>query len=157
MALDASTLLGAPQIAGVQVSPLGTYKKTVTGIRGGAPGIMAGSLVWRFLLRKKLAEEKQVAATSDAPDIGNRAYAAVTADEFALVRVDTGTRVRLTEVISTIPRSDVVSAELDKGNAPGASLPLTITLADGRRWIFEVARLNRGGGEKLVGALGQPM
>lgn len=152
MALDASSLLGTPQIAGVQVSPLGTYKKQLGRMRM-TPGMAVGSAVWRVILRKKLADEQELAAHSDAPDIGNRAYAAVTGDTLALVGVDTRTRVRLTNVISTIPRADVVSVELGKSGAPGASLPLTITLRGGHRWLFEVARLNRGQARDLVGVL----
>lgn len=152
MALDASSLLGTRQIAGVQVSPLGTYKKQVSSMRK-TPGLALGSVVWRLILRRKLAAEQELAAHSDAPDIGNRAYAAVTGDALVLVGVDTRTRVRLTEVIARVPREDVASLELGKSGAPGASLPLTITLRDGRRWLFEVARLNRGHAQELVGAL----
>jgi hypothetical protein len=37
-------------------------------------------------------------------------------------------------VVTRVPRSDVVSAKVGKGVAP----PLTITLADGEIWQFEI-------------------
>lgn len=154
MALDASTLLGTTQIAGVQVAPLGTFKKQISSMRmaPASGGPVAGG-IWRLILRKKIAAEQELATESDAPDIGNRAFLAVTATELALVRVETRTRVKLGELITTLARADVASAEMSKSGTPGGSLPLVITLRDGRRWIFEVARLHRGSGEQIVAAL----
>jgi hypothetical protein len=151
MALDATSLLGAPQIAGVQIAPRGTYKEILGSTRGNAQ-IVAGSAFWRFALRKQVAEEHEEAARSDAPPIGNRAFAALTEREFALVSVDASTRMRLVAVISTTPRSDIASAELGK-SFPGASMPLTITLRDGQRWLFEVPWLVRRRARKLVAQL----
>lgn len=153
MALDASTLLSEPQLAGVQVAPLGTFKKQITSMKPGASGGPVTGGIWKLMLRKKLAAEQELATESDAPDIGNRAFLAVTATELALVTVETRTRVKLGELITTLPRVDIASAEMSKSGTPGGSLPLVITLKDGRRWIFEVARLNRGAGEQVVEAL----
>jgi hypothetical protein len=153
MALDASSLLSTPQIAGVQVSPPGTYKRTVSHI-GGGPDIQIGSRILGLLLRKKVAQEQAQAAESDAPPIGNRALLALTADDLALVTLDTRKRLKPVEVISRVPRTDVASTELRGGGFPGASMPLTITLKSGKHWLFEVPWLVRGRARKLTEALG---
>lgn len=152
MGLDASTLLGTLQVVGMQVCPPGTYKTIVSHMRG-SPSIAVGSRVLGYMLRKKLAAEETAASQADTPEIGPRAFVALTAEELALISVDVRRRVRLVDVISKVARNQVGSAELRSGGFPGASMPLTITLQDGRRWLFEVPWLKRGAARKLVAEL----
>jgi hypothetical protein len=155
MSLDSSAILGVPELAGMQISRLGTYKATLTRTRvySGAAGTLGGSLVWSRLLRKKLARERELEATSTAPQFGSRAYLALTEEDLALIKADVSTRVKLEEVLIKVPRRDVSSAELGSPGGPLFSIPLTITFTNGERWLFEVPRVVKGRGKKLVAML----
>ena len=85
MGLDASVVLGKPEVAGAQVSPLGTYKATIAKVRAGNVQLMEGALFWRRFLRRKLATEQAEAAAAQTPSYGNRGYLALTADDLVLV------------------------------------------------------------------------
>jgi hypothetical protein len=154
LALDASVVLGRPEVAGAQVSPLGTYKAGVTKARAGNVQIVEGALFWRRILRKKLAAEQAEAAGAQTPRYGNRGYLALTADDLVLVGVDASVRVKLTEPLVNISRTQVASAEIGKAGVMLGSLPLRITLTNGEKWVFEVPRLVRRKGRQLVAELG---
>jgi hypothetical protein len=62
------------------------------------------------------------------------------------------TGLKLTDdVIASVPRSAVASAELGEGKL---SSPFTITFSDGGKWELEVARARRRGAERLIAELG---
>jgi hypothetical protein len=155
LALDASAVLGKPEIAGAQVSPLGTYKATIAKVRAGNVQLVEGALFWRRFLRKKLVAERAEAAAAQTPTYGNRGYLALTADDLVLVGVDASVRVKLTEPLITISRTQVASAEIGKAGVMLGSLPLRITLTNGDQWAFEVPRLVRRKGKQLVAELAE--
>jgi hypothetical protein len=153
LALDASAVLGKPEVAGAQVSPPGTYKATVTKVRAGNAQLIEGALFWRRFLRKRLAAEQAEAAAAQTPSYGNRGYLALTDDDLVLVGVDASVRVKLTEPLVTISRTQVASAEIGKAGVMLGSLPLRIALTNGDEWVFEVPRLVRRKGRQLVAEL----
>jgi hypothetical protein len=155
LAVDASAVLGKPEVAGAQVSPLGTYKATITKVRAGNVQLVEGALFWRRFLRKKLAAEQAEAAAARTPSYGTRGYLALTADDLVLVGVDASVRVKLTEPLVTISRTQVASAEIGKAGVMLGSLPLRITLTNGDEWVFEVPRVVRRKGKQLVAELAQ--
>jgi hypothetical protein len=155
LALDASAVLGKPEVAGVQVSPLGTYKATIAKVRAGNVQLMEGALFWRRFLRKKLATERAEAAAAQTPSYGNRGYLALTADDLVLVGVDASVRLKLTEPLVTISRTEIASAEIGKAGVLLGSLPLRIALTNGDDWVFEVPRMIRRRGKHLVAELAE--
>jgi hypothetical protein len=155
VALDASAVLGKPEIAGAQVSPLGTYKATITKVRAGNVQLVEGALFWRRLLRKKLAAERGEAAAAQTPSYGNRGYLALTDDDLVLVGVDASVRVKLTQPLVSIPRTQVASAKIGKAGVMLGSLPLRIALTNGDEWVFEVPRVIRRKGKQLVAELAE--
>jgi hypothetical protein len=148
-------MLGKPEVAGVQVSPLGTYKATVTKVRGGSPQLLEGALFWRRFLRQKLVAERAEAAAAQTPSYGNRGYLALTDDDLVLVGVDASVRVKLTEPLVTTSRTQVASAEIGKAGVILGSLPLRITLTNGDEWLFEIPRAVRRKGRQLVTELAE--
>ena len=123
VALDASQMLGSPQLAGVKVNPRGMAKRVARNVSGGLPA--------------RLAYGTSSPVTSETPHFGRLAYLVVTESELALVTLKSGiARVFLNEVVQRVPRTAVHSAELGGGVAP----PLTINFADGGSWQVEVPR-----------------
>ena len=55
------------------------------------------------------------------------------------------------DVVTRVPKGDVVSADLGKGPIASA---LSITPADGAQWGLEVARASKGAAEKVIAELG---
>lgn len=155
MALDASAVLGKPEVAGVQVSPLGTYKATITKARAGNVQLVEGALFWRRFLRKRLAAERAEAAAAQTPNYGNRGYLALTDDDLVLVGVDASVRVKLTEPLVTISRTQVASAEIGKAGVMLGSLPMRITLTNSDEWVFEIPRVIKRKGKQLVAELAE--
>jgi hypothetical protein len=137
MALDASQVMGSPQLAGVKVNPRGMAKRVAGGVAGRLPArIVYGS---------------SDQTTSESPNFGRLAYLAVTDDELALIKLKSGlVTLKLDEVIMRIPRSDVASAELGSGIAS----PLTITFGNGDSWELEVPPPNQKHAQAVVHALG---
>jgi hypothetical protein len=136
MALDASRLLGSPQLAGSRVCSPG-FSKTMA--RTSNP---VG-----FLLPKQHDDYAQT------PAFGIMGFLAVTRDELALINFEVGVhKGKLGEVAARIPRSDVASAELGSG----LNAPLTITLVSGAQWRFEVSWAFRRGARKLITRLRAP-
>jgi hypothetical protein len=132
MALDASKVLGSPQLAGVKVVPLGRTAKAAGGIAIGG----AVSAVMRAPGR----------GADMTPNCGRLAYLAVTDSELALVRIKIGGR--MSEVIKRVPRAQVRSAEYGKGIM---AAPLTITFDDGSTWRLETGIRKQA--EEVVRAL----
>jgi hypothetical protein len=137
MALDASQVLGSPQLAGVKVNPRGMSKRVAGGIAGQLPA--------------RIVYGASGQTTSEAPDFGRLAYLAVTDSELALIKLKSGlVTVKLDEVIVRIPRSEVVSAELGSGLVT----PLTLMFGNGDSWRLEVPPPNKKHAEAVVHVLG---
>ena len=152
MGLDASQLLGAPQIAGVKVNPRGMAKRVAGGGRGvgagaGGAGILGGAI------GSKIASKMQPGSVpSESPDFGRNAYLALTDDELALIKLKSGVvTLKFDEVLARVPRSDVTSAELGGGVS---AVALTITFTNGTAWALEVPRPSKKHAEELVRAVG---
>jgi hypothetical protein len=105
MALDASGVLGSPQLAGVKVNPRGAGKSTAanfSGIYGGLVGAGIGAAAGM----KAEQSQARMASGSETPRFGRLAYLPVT---------EKVVTVYLGEVIARVPRSEVASVELSGG------------------------------------------
>jgi hypothetical protein len=152
MALDASSLLGSPQLAGVKVNPRGAGKSKAANFSGVYAGVVGAGISAAAGMRAE-QEQQQTAAGSEMPKFGRLAYLAVTEGEVALIDANAGSlTVRLGEIITRIPRSEVVSAQLDGGGI--YSPPLTITFASGNSWQLEVPRPSKKHAKQVVQVLG---
>jgi hypothetical protein len=148
MALDASQILGSPQVAGVKVSPKGFTKSVAAGSAGvGVGGIVGGAISATAGMR---ADRRQAQLASETPKFGRVAYLAVTEDELALIKLKGLVTFTLDEVIERVPRSDVASAELGRGIAPS----LTIRFGNRDSWQLEVPRVAKKDAQAVVHALG---
>lgn len=159
MAYDASAVLGAPQLAGVKVNPLGFGRRTArtfggVGTGGGAVGAVSTGIIQAIGMKGE-KKQAQAAAESRTPQFGRLAWLAVTANELALVELkqDGLVGLRLEDVIERVPRSDVASAELGGGHTL-YSPPLTITFVGGYTWRLEVPRPSKKAAKEVVGTLG---
>ena len=153
MAHDASQILGAPQLAGVIVSPVGAGLQT-GGRFGGMGGGLTGAVVSAAVARKGREEAAQAAAVSMAPDFGRWGFLAVTDDELALVDLAStrAGRLKLGDVIVRISRAQVASGEV--GSARTAlPLPVTITFSGGDTWLLEAPRWARKQAQTIVDVL----
>ncbi len=128
--VDASSVLGARVIARVQVAHIGEFRRNATRMGAVVAGLGAAGAIGA-----RIAAGKSKAIPAQTPKFERRfATLAATDQELALVSHHLGVTAKPGEVITRIPRADVVSAEVGKGVAP----PLTITLADGEFWQFEI-------------------
>jgi hypothetical protein len=150
--LDASQLLGAPQIAGVKVNPRGMAKRVAGTGRGvgagaGGSGILGGTI------GSRIASKMQPGAVpSEVPDFGRNAYLALTNRELALIKLRSGlVTLKFDEVLARVSRNEVTAAELGGGVS---AVALTITFANGAAWAVEVPRPSKKHAEELVRALG---
>lgn len=153
MAHDASQILGAPQLAGVIVSPVGAGLQTGAKF-GGAGGGLPGAVVAAAVASQANKERTLAAAVSTAPEFGRWGFLAVTDDELALVDLAStrAGRLKLGDVIVRISRAQVASGEV--GSARTAlPLPLTITFSGGDTWLLEAPRWARKQAGKVVGLL----
>jgi hypothetical protein len=124
--INASELVGAPQIAGVVVSPVGLYREIesrTTAFTGGV--VVSGKLgpaIGDKLGGKSAAEERSRDATvSDStPECGKWGFLAVTDAELALTTTAAPKWVgrQLGELVIRVPRSTVAQAELRRLGAP---------------------------------------
>jgi hypothetical protein len=130
MALDASEILGSPQMAGVKVNRRGTTKKAYVGVVGSA------------IIDKANEHRGKIAPEPQTPDFGRLAWLAVTADEVALVELKGSVTLKLKDVIARVPRSEVAAAEVG-GASIMISPPLKIEFKGGESWEFEVPRPSR--------------
>lgn len=157
MAIDASGILGAQQLAGVKVNPLGFGKKTAgkfggAGAGGGVGGLVSAGVTNAMGMKAEQAG-RAAAAESQTPQFGVVAYLAVTDRELALVNLERSgaAGLRLADVIERFPRSDVASATLGRGIlfAP----PLTVAFTNGNTWRLEVPITSKKQAKRLVRAL----
>jgi len=147
MAKDASTALGAPQIAGTLVNPSGYAKKATVAAAGRVAAGLAGHVAAR------VAAGSETKGAPDLPDFGRVAYLAVSATDVVLVRTKTGAfKMSPTdEVLARAPRSEMASSELDEGKLLSH---LKITFAGGVAWQFDIPRNDKKTAREVVSALG---
>jgi hypothetical protein len=149
MALDATQILGSPQLAGVKVSPKGFAKSTAAGSAGvGVGGILGGAI---SATAGTLAGKREAQMRSSTPAFGRAAYLAVTDQELALIGLTSRlVSFKLAEIIVRVPRVDVASAEIGRGVAPS----LTITFNNDESWQLEFGRVAKKDAQAVVHALG---
>ncbi|HEX3824933.1 MAG TPA: hypothetical protein VHV79_10760 [Mycobacteriales bacterium] len=148
MALDASEILGSPQLAGCRVNPRGSNKATMrnVGMGEGLGGALAGAIAG-----KKVGAEPAQAAASVTPSFTMIAWLVLTASELALVSIDRKRGLSLDQILARVPRTEINSVELGKA-APMVSKPLTVTFTSGDYWIVEVPALAKGDVKKIADA-----
>ncbi|MGH2596477.1 MAG: hypothetical protein ACRDH7_11010 [Actinomycetota bacterium] len=146
MAEDASSTLGAPQLAGTFVSPKGLTKRVT--------GDAAMRQVGRAITGSAVAPGSQ-GAFQGAPAFGVIGYVAVTSDEVAIVQGKQGAMKPKvgSKVVARVPRGAVTSVALDPHLLTAS---LKIAFADGGSWEFEVPKKYRQTAEEVVHALGGP-
>lgn len=145
MAIDCSALLGATQIAGVNVLPRGaTWAKAWRqgGLAGGLVGIGAGEYASGKAAKKGKAEG------AETPAFKGQAALVLTDDDVALVKLKSGlVSMKPSEVLVRVPRSTVTGANLDDGMVP----KLSITFMDSSTWTMDVPRvIKKQGDTKLI-------
>jgi len=151
MALDATELLDAAQIAGVKVNSRGMGKSVAAPFSGMYTGVVGAGIGAAKGLRAG-QEQAAFAAASDTPKFGKLAYLVVTADEVALIAVKSKVfTVYLSEVITRVPRGEVASVEFGGGGM--YSDPLTVTFASGANWALEVPKPSRKSAKEFVAAI----
>ncbi len=138
MALDASEVLGAPQLAGVRVNPRGFSLRQSS--------LQVGTVPTTIVLGRR--SDPDSGAT---PRFGRLAFLAVTNQELALVRLRTrnGVTLKVSEVIARVPRGEVKTAELLDGYVQ----PLTVVFGNGDTWRLEVPPFNSKSAQRVVDAL----
>jgi hypothetical protein len=140
---DASSVLGAPEVAGAWVNRRGKAERTMGTVAGAEIGGAVGAVVGAGISGRAPQPKP------DTPPIGAFAYLAASATDIVLVKGKQGLmKLKMTdEVVAKIPRTDVLSIELGEGKL---AAPLTITFGNGGHWDLEVARAHRGAAERLV-------
>jgi hypothetical protein len=147
MADDASTALGAPEIAGTMVNPKGMTKKVTASVAGDVVGGAAGRMA------ASLAAGPAYDGAAEVPKFGRVAYVAASADALALVKTKSGAfKMKVTdEALARVPRAEIASTVLDQGKLLSH---LTITFTNGTVWAFDVPKAAKKTAQGLVSALG---
>ena len=138
MAIDASAVLGSPQLAGVKVNPRGYAWRTARYQAGVLPaGIVLGG--------------QPHPGRAETPKFGRLAYLAVTDQELALVtlRARKVMFLQAREVVERVPRSDLRTVERGRGYVA----PLTISFSGGT-WRMEIPPPSKRYARAVVHALG---
>ena len=162
--INASELLGAPQIAGVAVNPIGWQRRAMAG------SVMYGNRLSPWIGDKLAGERgaqqrrRDAAASATTPEFGASGYLAVTGTELALTTTEAakwGAGRQLGQLVTRVPRSSLVHVELAGGWLHPtlyvlSSNPLRITFTDGTAWAFEVNRFSRRRAQHLVRTLQSP-
>jgi hypothetical protein len=150
MALDASRILGSPQLGGVPVNRRGSLAAE-TMRNAGAGGALSGAV--GAALQPTLERRAQGKA-AETPAYKGTAFLAVSAGEVALIQLKAGLVSRkLDRLLARTDRATVAGAELGQGK-PLA--PLTITFADGSRWEFDVPLGSKGAAQQVAQLLSSP-
>jgi hypothetical protein len=139
MAIDASGVLGSPQLAGVKVNPGGYAWR----LARSESGTLAADIVLGGQPHSGRAE---------TPPFGRLAFLAVTDQEVALVKLKARKVVMLkaAEVVARVPRSQLQTAEL----GPGYVAPLALIFAGGGSWRLEVPPPSKRYARAVMRALG---
>jgi hypothetical protein len=151
MAIDASELLGAPQVAGVKVMPRGATMGRALNQGGLSAGGILGAAGGALASGK--AAKKGAAQRADTPDFKGAALLALTDSEVALVKLKQGAMTaKPTEVLARAPRDQVTEATLANGLVP----KLSISFSDGSAWSMDVPRVvkKQGDTNRIIQLLG---
>ena len=142
MAIDASELLGAPQIAGVKVMARGATMGRAFNQGGAAVGGLIGAAGGALASGK--AAKKGAAGRAETPDFKGQALLALTDADVALIKLKQGAvSAKPTEVIARAPRDQVTEATIANGLVP----KLSISFADGSAWTMDVPRVVKKQGD----------
>jgi hypothetical protein len=147
MADDASTALGAQELAGTFVNPKGMTKKATAAVTGQVAGGMVGTFA------ANMATGGAYSGTPEVPNFGRVGYLAATDSELALVKTKTGAfKMKIgDEVLARVPRSEIASTDLDEGRMLSH---LKIEFSDGVAWEFDIPKQAKKSTQELVRALG---
>ncbi len=133
MALDASQVLGSPQLAAVKVNH-----------RGMAVGRAAFDAAAAIM-----HEHAGSLGPDQTPTFGRLALLAVTDGELALVGLKSALTLKVDKVLVRVARSEVKSIELGRG----VPTPLTVLFGNGGTWRLEVPPPNKKHAEEVIRAL----
>ena len=144
---DGSAALGAPEVAGMMVNPKGMAKKMTASVAGGVVGGAVGSLA------ANLKTGGAYAGAPDVPSFGRVGYLTASADDIALVKTKSGAmKMKITdEVLARVPRTEIVSMELDKGMLLSH---LKIVFANDVIWELDIPKVGKKDAIRFVEALG---
>lgn len=149
MASDASSLIGSKQLAGTQVSPRGSFHKTMTHSNAALGGGVSGPLAGLFL-KKNMEREQLERVASTAPDFGGHGYLALSTDELVLLTTKAGLlSAKPHAVLARVPRGEIAGASLGDGMSPG----LTLLFDNGSAWSFDVPPTTKKHAKALVDTL----
>jgi hypothetical protein len=131
-------------IASSYVEPRGSGRAMVARVAGGEVLGAVGSAVAGTTAQG--SEKSPLGA-------GKIAFLAVFPDEVVLFAGKRGAfkPKPTTDVIASVPRADVASASVERKAIKGV---LSLTLADGEKWEFDLPRAYLKGGERLTQSLG---
>ena len=166
--INTSELLGAPQVAGVGVCPIGAFRgrEATVNVGGAVVSGRLGSAIGDKLAGERGAQQRRrdTEISHITPECGEWAYLAATDAELALATTEAakwGAGRRLGQLVTRVPRSTVAHVELAGGWLHPtlymfSPAPLRITFTDGTTWAFEVSRFSRGRARRLVRTLQSP-
>ena len=147
MALDASAMLGASQLAGATVSNRGfvaaeSMRNTpAAGPIAGAVGAAAQTYI----------ERHQKGKAAQTPAFKGSAFIAVTESEIALIQLKSVLVSRkLDRVLARRARAEVASAQLAEAKTVS---PLTIAFTDDSSWEFDVPLIAKSAAREVVRSL----
>ena len=143
--IDASTVLGGTQLAGVKVNPRGGAEGGNTALGVGLAGPTAGRRL-ADVANTLVHKAPDGLGPIETPDF-RTAWLAVTDSELALVRLVSGVaRMKLRDVIARTPRERVRTAELGDELIPS----ITISFSDDTHWRLETPRPGRKHAQQVV-------
>ncbi len=132
--VDASQVLGSPQVAGLIVVPKGFGASAFRAVSIGNPAV-ATSLKQVMERSRRRGQQALSEVVLDTPRFSGYGLLALTAQELALV---SGPRHAVHKVIARMPRSEIVFAGRLGHGFPNPTFPLAIVFKDGHAWYFEV-------------------
>ena len=136
---DASGLLGAKEVAGVEVSSKGLARKLTAALAGQVTGA---------------AHAIPGEGPSPLAAFGRTGYLAVSKRDLILVKMRSGLlTMKLTDtVLARVPRKQIASLQWDGGKMLSH---LAITFSNGVVWELDVTNASRRSAESVVRALGR--
>jgi hypothetical protein len=136
---DASSLLGAKEVAGAEVSSKGLARRLTTAVAGQVTGAVH-------------AEPDE--GPPSLPAFRRTGYLAVSKRDVILVKMKSGLlTMKLTDtVLARAPRKEIASLAWEGGKMLSH---LTITFSNGVVWEFDVTNASRRSAESVVRALGR--
>jgi hypothetical protein len=137
----------ADWLAGTLVNPKGMTKKVTASVAGGEIAGVAGNLA------AGLATGGAYAGAPEVPTFGRVGYLGASADAVALVKTKSGAfKMKVTdEVLASVPRSELASAELDQGTLLSK---LKLEFSNGTVWEFDIPKMAKKTAQQLVTELG---